>query len=85
MANLYGNSYEKVTFNMPLELKEKVLALKEELDKPLSAIYNEAIAAYIKQKELQKWERGVELALNDSEYMNTLKENSFESGDTYEY
>jgi hypothetical protein len=48
MVNTYGNSFEKVTFNMPIELKQEVLALKDELKISLSAIYNEAIANYIK-------------------------------------
>ena len=53
---------------MPIELKEQVLALKDELKLSLSAIYNEAIANYIKQKELERWRRGVSLALKDKEY-----------------
>jgi len=85
MANLYGNGYEKVTFNMPIELKEKVLALKEELNIPLSSIYNEAIANYIKQQELKKWEDGVNLALEDSDYLKSIKDNGLDIGDIYEY
>ena len=85
MANLYGNGYEKVTFNMPIELKEKVLALKEELNIPLSSIYNEAIANYIKQQELKNWEDGVNLALEDSDYLKSIKDNGLDSGDIYEY
>ena len=56
MVNSYGTSTEKVTFNIPLELKEKVVALKDEMKVSLSAIYNDAIANYIKQKELDKWQ-----------------------------
>jgi len=85
MANLYGNSYEKVTFNMPIELKEKVLALKKELNIPLSSIYNKAISNYIKQQELKKWENGVNLALKDSDYLKSIKDNGLDSGDIYEY
>ena len=85
MANLYGKAYDKVTFNMPIELKKRVLALKDELNIPLSTIYNEAIANYIKQKEMQKWKDGVELALKDSNYLKSIKEDGFESGDIYEY
>ncbi len=85
MANLYGNKYDKVTFNMPIDLKKKVLALKEELNIPLSVIYNEAIENYIKQKEMQKWENGVDMALKDSQYLDFIKENGFDKGDIYEY
>ena len=65
MVNSYGTPIEKVTFNIPIELKEQVIALKDELKVSLSAIYNEAIANYIKQKELEKWQKGVDMALND--------------------
>lgn len=85
MAHLYGNQVEKVTFNIPVELKEQVIALKEELHVSLSTIYNEAIANYIKQKELDKWEQGVSLALEDKEYMALFKELSSDGGDVYEY
>ena len=85
MVNTYGTSMEKVTFNIPLELKEQVVALKDELKVSLSAIYNEAIANYIKQKELEKWQRGVNLALEDREYMALTKELGSDNGDIYEY
>ena len=85
MVNTYGKSIEKVTFNIPLELKEQVIALKDELKVSLSTIYNEAIANYIKQKELEKWQRGVDMALNDQEYMTLTKELGSDDGDIYEY
>jgi len=85
MVNTYGTSIEKVTFNIPLELKEQVITLKDELKVSLSAIYNEAIANYIKQKELEKWQKGVDMALNDKEYMALTKELGSDNGDIYEY
>jgi post-segregation antitoxin (ccd killing protein) len=85
MVNTYSTSVEKVTFNIPIELKEQVVALKEELKVSLSAIYNEAIANYIKQKELEKWQRGVDLALGDREYMALTKELGSDTGDVYAY
>ena len=85
MVYSYGNQVEKVTFNIPVELKEQVIALKEELQVSLSTIYNEAIANYIKQKELDKWEQGVSLALEDKEYMALAKELGSDAGDVYEY
>ena len=86
MVNTYSsNSFEKVTFNIPSELKEQVMALKDELKVSLSAIYNEAIANYLKQKELEKWKKGVSLALQDSEYMAVSKELGNDNGDLYEY
>jgi predicted transcriptional regulator len=76
---------EKVTFNIPKELKEQVVALRDELKVSLSTIYNEAIANYIKQKELEKWQKGVEMALNDKEYIDLIVDLSSDSGDIYEY
>jgi predicted transcriptional regulator len=85
MANLYGSSTEKVTFNISIDLKKKVVALKDELNVSLSTIYNEAIANYIKQKELEKWQKGIELALKDKEYLENAKELGSNSEDIYEY
>jgi post-segregation antitoxin (ccd killing protein) len=51
----------------------------------LSAIYNDAIANYIKQKELDKWQKGVELALEDKEYIALVDELGTDNGDIYEY
>lgn len=85
MAQSYGSEIEKVTFNIPIELKEKVVALKEELHVSLSTIYNEAIANYIKQKELDKWQKGVDLAMEDKAYMLLVHELGSDTGDVYEY
>jgi len=85
MVNTYGSSIEKVTFNISLDLKKQVVALKDELKVSLSVIYNEAIAHYIKQKELEKWQKGVSMALKDPEYMTLAKELGSEHGDIHEY
>ena len=85
MAQSYGNHIEKVTFNIPVELKEQVVALKEELHVSFSTIYNDAITNYIKQKELDKWQKGVSMALNDKEYISLTKELGSDNGELYEY
>ncbi|KYJ86571.1 CopG family ribbon-helix-helix protein [Sulfurovum riftiae] len=86
MAVSYSNdSMEKVTFNIPSELKEQLVALKDEMHISLSAIYNEAIANYVKQKELEKWQKGAELAMEDKEYMALSEEFGNDQGDLYEY
>jgi len=85
MVNTYSNSIEKVTFNIPSELKEQVMTLKDELKVSLSSIYNEAIANYLHQKELENWQKGVSLALQDKEYMALSKELGNDNGDLYEY
>ena len=48
MVNIHSNSIEKVTFNIPTELKKQVIELKNELKISLSSIYNEAIENYVK-------------------------------------
>ena len=85
MAQTYGTQVEKVTFNIPVELKEQVMALKEELHVSLSHIYNEAIANHLKQRELDKWQKGVDLALDDKAYMTLSSELGADAGDVYEY
>jgi len=70
MVNGQSNSIEKVTFNIPTELKEQVMLLKDELKVSLSSIYNEAITNYLKQKELDRWQKGVSMALEDKEYIS---------------
>jgi len=69
----YGqDSLEKVTFNISSLLQEQVTQLKDELEVSLSTIYNEAIANYLKQKELEKWHKGVAMALEDEEYLQEI-------------
>jgi len=85
MAIQYGNAVEKVTFNMPLELKEQVMVLKEELQVSLSTIYKEAIANYVQQKELEKWQKGVSMALKDKDYNLLQSDISNDDGGLYEY
>ena len=80
MAQTYSNNVEKVTFNIPVELKEQVVALKDELHVSLSTIYNEAIANYLKQKELDKWQKGVILAMKDKDYIDLAKELGSDNG-----
>ena len=67
---------------MPVELKEKVLQLKDELKVSLSTIYNEAVKNYIQQKELERWQKGAELALGDTEYLGTASD---VGGELYDY
>ena len=85
MAQSYGSEMEKVTFNIPRELKEKAVSLKEELHVSLSTIYKEAIENYIKQKEIDKWQNGVNLALKEKSYQELSQELASDNGDLYEY
>jgi len=76
---------EKITVTIPYELKEQVVALKMELKTSFSSIYKEALESYMKQKEIERWEKGAQLAAKDKEYMDFVKEISSDVGDLYEY
>ncbi len=84
MVKTYGNPTEKITFNMPKELKMEVERLKNEMKVSLSSIYNEAIANYIKEKEMQRWSRGASRALQDEDY-SAISKDLADNGDIYEY
>lgn len=65
MAN---SNTEKITFNMPVELKNQVMQLKDELKVSLSMICNEAVRNYVWQKELERWKTAAENAAKDKKY-----------------
>jgi len=79
---MVNSSTEKITFNMPVELKEKVMQLKDELKVSLSTIYNEAVKNYIQQKERERWQKGAELASGDAKYLGTASD---VGGELYDY
>lgn len=79
---MVNSSTEKITFNMPVELKEKVLQLKDELKVSLSTIYNDAVKNYIQQKERERWQKGAELASGDAKYLDTASD---VGGELYDY
>jgi predicted DNA-binding protein len=41
---------EKITVTIPYELKEQLYTLKNEFNTTMSAIYKEALKAYVQQK-----------------------------------
>jgi predicted transcriptional regulator len=78
-------SIEKVTFNIPSELKQEVVKLKNELNVSLNTIYKNAISEYIKKQEIKKWKKGVELATKNREYLQHSQELSDAGVEIYEY
>lgn len=76
---------EKITVTIPFELKEQLLAMKNELKTSMSTIYKEALEAYLEKKEIEKWERGARLASQNKEYMQKCKEMGNEGVELYEY
>ena len=64
----------KVTFNIPSDLKERASRLKDELHISMSALYKDAIDAYVKQKEREKWENAAKLMREEYENNPELKE-----------
>lgn len=76
---------EKITVTIPFELKEQLLAMKNELKTSMSTIYKEALEAYLEKKEIEKWERGARLASQNKAYMQKCKEMGNEGVELYEY
>lgn len=76
---------EKITVTIPQDLKERLVRVKDEMKTSMSAIYKEALESYLKQKELEKWEKGALLASLDKEYLSQSKELSNASGEVYDY
>ena len=86
MAVIYSNEKaEKVTFKMPAELKAKLTMLKEEMQVSFSILYNEALECSVKEKELEKWEKGTQKAFKDKAYIRFANELGKDDGALYEY
>jgi len=85
MVGYQSQKMEKVTFNIPSELKSQLAVLKNEMNVSFSTIYNEAIKLYLKEQEIRKWKKSVEMALKDTQYLELSKELGADSGDIYEY
>jgi len=76
---------EKVTFTLPSDLKQEVLKLKDELKVSLNTIYKQAIAEYIERQEIQRWEKGIDLASKNTEYKKLCEDLGNTGGELYEY
>ncbi len=76
---------EKITVTIPHDLKEKLVNIKAELKTSMSAIYKEALEAYLEKKELEKWEKGALLASADKKYKSLSKELGNAEGKIFEY
>ena len=86
MAITYSDDkMEKVTFNMPSELKAKLTMLKEEMHVSFSTLYNEALERFVKEKELEKWEKGAQMASKDQAYITLAEELGTDDGELYAY
>lgn len=76
---------EKITFNLPSELKEQVSSLKDDLHMSMSSIYVEAIKQYVEKKEKEKWSTAALEASKDTEYLKLIDELNQGQDDIYEY
>ena len=75
----------KVTTTIPIDLKERLVSLKQELHLSMSVIYKEALEQYLESKEVEKWERGAKLAQKNKEYVQLCKTLGNEGGEIHEY
>ncbi|NOQ31616.1 MAG: hypothetical protein GQ570_10890 [Helicobacteraceae bacterium] len=78
-------SYEKVSFNLPSDIKSEVVKLKETMHVSLNTIYKTAISEYVQRQEVKRWEDAAKLASKDNEYQKLSKELSETEEDFYEY
>jgi len=78
-------SYEKVSFNLPSDIKSEVVKLKETMHVSLNTIYKTAIAEYVQRQEVKRWEDAAKVASQDKEYQKLCKELSETEEDFYEY
>ena len=69
-----NKTYEKVSFNLPTDIKSEVVKLKDSMKVSLNTIYKTAIVEYIERQEMKKWEKGAEMASKDKEYNALTKE-----------
>lgn len=76
---------EKITVTIPYELKEQLNALKDEFHTSMSAIYKEALKAYVEQKEREKWRNAVELMEKEYETNPELSDWLEFEEDFYDY
>jgi post-segregation antitoxin (ccd killing protein) len=81
----YDMTANKVTVTIPNELKEQLISLKRDLKLSMSAIYKEALEAYLEKKEIEKWENGAKLASKNKEYLRLCKDLGNKGTELYEY
>lgn len=79
------NTYEKVSFNLPIEIKHEVVKLKDELKMSLNSIYKTAIEEYVQKQEIKRWEKGAKLASKNKDYLSLCKKIGDIGGEHYEY
>ena len=65
---------EKVTFNIPIELKKRVALLKNEMNVSMSALYKEAIESYVRKKEIESWRKAADIMSKEYEKDSQLKD-----------
>lgn len=57
---------QKVTFSIDAEILETLKELQETYSfKSMSAVVDEAVKSYKRQKKLERWEKGYEIAQSD--------------------
>ena len=76
---------QKVTFSIDTEIIEILKELQATYSfKSMSAVIDEAVKSYKKQKKLEKWKKGYEIAQNDNAILSQELELA-ESGDLNYY
>ena len=76
---------QKITFNLPIELKEEVVKLKDTLHVSLNTIYKTAIIEYLERQEVKRWEDGAKKASLNDTYKSSTQELANTGTELYEY
>ena len=80
-----NTTYEKVSFNLPSDIKSEVVKLKKTLHVSLNTIYKTAIAEYVQRQEIKIWEDAAILASKDKDYQKLCKDLGEAEEDFHEY
>lgn len=67
-------SAKNITINLPTELDEKIEEYTKKIGKSQTEIIQEALQSYFEKKEIEKWEKGFELASKDKQYIQFCRE-----------
>ncbi len=85
MSHIKKPTLEKVTFNIPSDLKKALLALKDERKVSLNTLYTDALKEYVKKQELKKWEEAATKAAQNKAYLEECKELAESGVELHEY
>lgn len=67
-------SAKNIIIHLPSDLNKKIEEYMKEAGKSQSEIIEEALQNYFEKKEIERWEKGFELASQDKQYIQFCQE-----------